>query len=95
MFVNFLKIKSKCDNFYFLSQTMDEVIILEKNKEPGKFGLDADYMLAGKDNLEQDSRAAHRIPGKNTPSAPLDDRKDGDMSLGELAKEELESIIDD
>ncbi|WP_027365495.1 hypothetical protein [Desulfotruncus alcoholivorax] len=68
---------------------------MENDKRTVPFGLDADYMLAGKDHLEQDSRVAHRIPGRMTPPAPLDDRKKGDVSLGELAKEELENIIDD
>ena len=68
---------------------------MENNKRTESFGLEADYMLAGKDHVEQDLRAAHRIPGKEAPPAPLDDRKEGDMSLGELAKEELENIIDE
>ena len=68
---------------------------MENNKRKESFGLEADYMLAGKDSLEQNSRVAHRIPGRTAPPPPLDDRQEGDMSLGELAKEELEKVIDD
>lgn len=68
---------------------------MANDKRNDSFGLGGDYMLAGKDSLEQSSRAAHRIPGRKAPPPPLDDRKEGDMSLGELAKEELENVIDD
>ncbi|AGL01060.1 hypothetical protein [Desulfoscipio gibsoniae] len=59
------------------------------------FGLQGDYMTAGLAADLDESNSPQLLPGRARPPKPLDDRKKGDISLGELLKEEVGDIVGD
>lgn len=69
---------------------------MKKNRSvPQKtFGVESDFMTAGIENIIDHKKSPQQLPGRKHPPKPLDDRKGAGLSLGELAKEELEDMID-
>ncbi|SFR00509.1 hypothetical protein [Desulfoscipio geothermicus] len=66
----------------------------KRTNKPRSYGVTGDYMTAGIEDLNIEPKTPHRLPGRENPPKPWDDRKGAGMSLGELVKEKVADMID-